>query len=183
LINTKYKIVEASVSDQKKIILLVNEAYWYQQQPFFFDIPASHERLNLAQLSKLMKDSTKKIFVLRCADDILGVIVIEIPLREEYAKFELFAIDRKYFGKRLGRLLIDYVENYAFEQGRKVMKIEVFTFASRLANYYKKLGYSFTGKAVTFFHDNCIKPEYQNKNKLYLNEMTKVIKNQEMVRS
>lgn len=176
MINTKYKIVEATVADQKKIILLVNNAYWHKQQPFFIDIPESRERLNLTQLSNLMKDTTQKVFVLRSADDILGVIVIEIPIGKDYAKFGLFAIDQKYFGKRLGRLLIDFVENYALEQGRKLMQIEVFTFATRLANYYKQLGYSFTGKIATFFHDKCIKPEYQNKDNLYLNEMIKILK-------
>lgn len=169
-------ITEAHSSDQGKIIALVNEAYWHQQQAFFMDIPASHERLNLAQVSNLMKDATQKIFVLKCAEDLLGVIVIEIPIGEEYAKFGLFAINQKYFGKKLGRILIDYVENYAFEQGRKLMKIEVLTFTAGLANYYKQLGYSFTGKIAPFFHDNCIKPEYQNNDKLYLNEMIKILK-------
>lgn len=60
MIHTKYKIVEASINDQEKIILLVNEAYWHQQKTFLIDIPASHERLNLSQLSNFMKDITKK---------------------------------------------------------------------------------------------------------------------------
>lgn len=172
---TRYKIVEARGSEEK-IISLVNEAYWAQQEPFFIDIPASHERLNFALLFNLMTDATKKTFVLVDEEHIYGVIVIEIPIAEDCAKFGLFAMDPKYVGKRLGRLLIDYVENCAFERGRKCMKIEVFSFATRLANYYQQLGYSFTGKQAAFFHDECIKPKYQNNNRLYLNEMIKILK-------
>jgi len=122
-----------------------------------------------------MNDRTKKTFVLKCDDEVLGVIIIEIPTEKEYAQFGLFAMDQKYSGKKLGRLLIDHVENYAFERGKKIMKIHVFAFATQLADYYKQLGYSFTGNTTNFFHGNCIKPEFENSQKLYLNEMIKII--------
>lgn len=172
---TNSKIVEPTSADQKKIISLVNEAYWREQQPYFIDTLASRERLNLTQLSKLMQESTQKIFVLKNQNKILGVITIDFPVDQDFAKFGLFAMDQKYCGKGLGQLLINHVEKYAREHGRKVMKIEVFTFATRLANYYHQLGYTFTGNTATFFHDHCIKPEYQNPNKMYLNEMIKTL--------
>jgi GNAT superfamily N-acetyltransferase len=176
IMSTEYRIIEANLNDQEKIILLVNEAYWRQQQPFFLDIPVSRERLNSIQLSQLMRDKTQKIFLLMENHHILGVIAIEIPKDEDYAKFTLFALHEKHRGKKFGRLLIGHAENYALERGRRIMKIEVFTFAARLSEYYARLGYAMSGKAVSFFHEECIRPEYQNSCKLYLNEMIKDLK-------
>lgn len=175
--DSDYAILQVSAKDQDLVVKLVNEAYWHHQQPFFLDIPASYERLNLAQFDCLMHDSTKTVFKLvrRSNLEILGVIAIEISPEKENAKFGLFAMNRNHSGKKLGRLLIEYVENYALEKGRKLMVIEVFTFATRLAAYYERLGYACTGKTARFFHECCIHPEYQSQDKYYLNEMIKIL--------
>lgn len=179
----EYFIIEAHSNDQEKIISLVNDAYWRKQEPYFIDVPASRERLNSVEFSRLLKDAAHTIFLLMENNDILGVIAVEIPQDEEYAKLTLFAMQatlaEKQTGKRLGRLLIAHAENYALERGRKMMKIEVLAFAARLADYYVELGYALTGKASPFFHEECIRPAYQNSSKLYLNEMIKILKNQE----
>lgn len=106
---------------------------------------------------------------------IVGVVVLEAPPKTEFGKFGLFAVAKAYQGKKLGKILIDHVEQTAKRLSKKSMKIEVFVFAKRLEKYYQKLGYVCTGKKHSFFHSECIKPEYRNVASQYLKELEKVL--------
>jgi len=63
----------------------------------------------------------------------------------------------------------------SLSHARKMMKIEVLSFAKNLIRYYERLGYSLTGKTNTFFHGSCVKADFQSINKEYLLEMTKIL--------
>lgn len=170
----EYQVRLATYDDCKKIVQLVNDAYWDKQEPFLIDNAASRERVNLETLSNFMDDPSQNIFVLvNRADMILGVIILHIPHGQDYARCSLFAIDKKITGKRIGILLIEYAETYSLELGKRFMKIDVFTFATKLARYYQSLGYSLTGIKATFFHAECIKDKYRNEKEFYLEEMAK----------
>ncbi len=170
-----FNIIEARKADLEQIVNLINQAYWDQQQPYFDDNPESRKRIGLSDLFKLMSNPDQKIFVLIniTNHDIAGVITIEFPKEEQVAKFGLFAMAKKYSGKRLGNVLVEYIENYAVSQAKKLMKIEVFSFAKNLISHYERLGYSLTGKTNTFFHECFVRADFQNSSKEYLLEMTK----------
>lgn len=106
---------------------------------------------------------------------IVGVVVLEIPPQKDYGKFGIFAVAKAYQGKKLGHILIDYVEKVAKKLSKNSMKIEVFVFAKGLEKYYQKLGYTFTGKTNSFFHSECIKPEYKDVASQYLRELEKIL--------
>ena len=169
------EIVEARKEHMQQMVLLINEAYWEQQQPFFIDTLASRERINLAELDKIMSDPNQRTYVLinKKNHRVAGTIIIELPAEEEQAKVGLLAIGKEYRGKKLGHTLVEYVENYARTLGRKLIKLEVFIFAKKLINYYESLGYSFTGNTAPFFHGNCIREKYRNSSDHYLSEMAK----------
>ncbi|MBA2368805.1 MAG: GNAT family N-acetyltransferase [Candidatus Protochlamydia sp.] len=120
-------------------------------------------------------DPHQKVFVLReiATLAVVGVIVLEIPPYEEYAKFGVFAISKTHQGKKLGKILIDHVEQLARKLLKKSMRIEVFAFAHHLETYYQKLGYVYTGKTNSFFHADCIKPEYKDRSSHYLRALEK----------
>ncbi len=65
---SKYSIVEANFSDQERIISLVNEAYWQQQQPFFIDVPA------LFTFAVSFRSTAKGSSVAFCSSDIAGAM-------------------------------------------------------------------------------------------------------------
>jgi N-acetylglutamate synthase-like GNAT family acetyltransferase len=155
----------------------VNDSYWLEQKPFFIDSPASRERINLHEWNKILSDPHQKAYVLQqtVTKHVVGVVVLEIPPQKEYGKFGIFAVAESYQGKKLGHILIDYVEQIAKKLSKHSMKIEVFVFAKRLQKYYKKLGYVFTGKTNSFFHSECIKPEYRDIASQYLQELEKIL--------
>lgn len=170
-----YIIRSAELMDFEMIIAIVNEAYWSQQQHFFIDSPLSRKRIDLNALHKINEDSSQKLFVLfnKTKNVISGVILFELPKDRLFAKFGLFALDNSCRGKNLGPEMITFVERCAVQNGRKKMKIEVFTFANKLAEYYKTFGYIPTGKTKTFFHKDCIHEQYRNESELYLQKMVK----------
>lgn len=170
-----FYIDEARNSDQEKIINLINESYWEEQQLFFIDSLESRERISRSKFTKLLSDPERKLFALidEVNKEILGVIVIHFSRESDHVGFELFAMNKKYAGKKLGHVLLEYIENYALSLGKKRIKIEVLAFAKKLIRYYENLGYSLTGKTNTFFHENCVRAKYQNSGKHYLLEMTK----------
>lgn len=173
-----YKVIEARTEHLQSIHRLINEAYWRELETFFIDIPTSRERITLTELSKILLDDNQKLYVLvpeQNPEHILGVIAIEIPLDQEYVQFGLFAIDRHCSGRKLGRVLIEHIENYAKNLGRNIVKIDVLIFSTKLVNYYKRLDYCFNGNEKPFSHEGCIKPEFQNRKKNYLFEMEKTL--------
>jgi len=159
--------------DLIKIVQLVDDAYWAMQMPFFTDSDLSRKRTDLDEIKEILDNPNKKLFLLRNKVAILGVMKLEIDPQSNFAMFGLFAIDKKYHGQQLGSVLIDHAEQYAKGVGKTVMKIEVFVFATKLADYYKKQGYVPTGEMKTFFHDSCILPWYQDPEKRYLLELSK----------
>lgn len=161
-----------TLQDLEKIVQLINEAYWKLQEAYFEKSFFSMTRINLNQLKETLSHADEKLFILRDEQNII-VGVIKLDLLPDNAKFGLFAIDSKHQGKKLGNQLVKYVEDYARGLGKKKMHIEVFTFAKKLSDYYESLGYACTGNSSSFFHESCIKPAYQNKDKKYLIEMSK----------
>lgn len=176
-LENNYVIRSADVADFEMIITIVNEAYWNQQKHFFIDSPFSRKRVRLEDLYEINADSSQKIFVLfnKTKNVVSGVILFELPKGKLFAKFGLFALDGSCRGKNLGPEMITFVERCAVQNGRNKMKIEVFTFANKLTDYYRTFGYNFTGKAKTFFHKDCIQEQYCNKNELYLQSMMKLL--------
>lgn len=171
----KYLVRGAELNDFETIVTLVNEAYWNQQKHFFIDSPLSRKRIDLTDLNEINSDSAKKLFVLfnKTKNAVVGVILFELPKDKSFAKFGLFALDDSCRGKNLGPKMIAFVERCAIKNDRNKMKIEVFTFATKLADYYKTFGYTPTGKAKTFFHKDCIEEQYRNESELYLQNMIK----------
>lgn len=170
-------MIDAKPQHNDEIIKLVNDSYWLEQKHFFIDSPASRERINQHEWNKILFDPHQKAYVLqhKVTKLIVGVVVLEIPLKKEYGKFGIFAIAKAYQGKKLGKILIDHVEQIAKRLSKKSMIIEVFAFAKRLEKYYQKLGYVNTGKTNSFFHSECIKSKYQNKASQYLLELEKIL--------
>lgn len=150
----------------------MNTSYWDKQSPFFVDIPESHQRVTLSDLEKIYADPHQRLFVLKIPE-IVGVILIELPPKGTIAKLGLFAFDRKHRGENEGLLLLQHAENCAKLAGKQTIRLEVFVFAQKLIVYYEKLGYYLTGKTASFFHKECIKPEFQNPKDQYLVEMMK----------
>ena len=167
-----FEIVEANDQLLGKIASLINESYWYQQQQFFIDTPFSRERINEKTLSQIFQNPEQKIIVLRDDRILLGVIAFALPEGLE-AKILLFAINQQYQGRRIGQILLDFAEKKVVECGKQCMKLEVLVFAKKLIAYYETLGYTLTGNSASFFHESCIKAEYQTPNKIYLLEMSK----------
>lgn len=154
---------------------MINDSYWFQQEPFFVDSLESRERMSIQRWDDILLNPHQKVYVLQetATLAVVGVIVLEIPPYEEYAKFGVFAISKIHQGKKLGEILINHVENAARSLLRKSMRVEVFTFADQLEAYYQKLGYVYTGKTNSFFHAECIKPEYRDMDSQYLRELEK----------
>lgn len=154
---------------------MINDSYWFQQEPFFVDSAESRERMSIQKWDDILLDPHQKAYVLQETATLaaVGVIVLEIPPHEEYAKFGLFAISKAQQGKRLGKILIAHVERIARRLLKKSMRIEIFAFAHHLETYYQKLGYVYTGRTNSFFHAECIKPEYRDKASQYLKELEK----------
>ncbi len=157
------------------MIKIINDSYWFQQEPFFIDNSESRERMSIQRWDDILFDPNQKAYVLQETSTlrIIGVIVLEIPPSEEFAKFGVFAISKTYQGKKLGEFLIDHVEQVARRLLKKSIRIEVFAFVHHLENYYQKLGYVYTGRTNSFFHAECIKPEYRDKASQYLRELEK----------
>lgn len=133
--------------------------------------------MNLQEWNKILFDPYQKAYILqqKFTKQIVGVVVLEIPPQRENGKFGIFAVAKAYQGKKLGHILINYVEQMAKKLFKKSMKIEVFVFAKRLEKYYQKLGYVCTGRTNSFFHSECIKPEYRNIASQYLKELEKIL--------
>lgn len=154
---------------------MINDSYWFQQEPFFIDSSESRERMSIQRWNDILLDPHQKAYALQDTATLaaVGVIVLEIPPHEEYAKFGVFAISKTYQGKKLGEILIVHVERIARKLLKKAMRIEVFAFAHHLETYYQKLGYVYTGRTNSFFHAECIKPEYRDKASQYLRVLEK----------
>lgn len=174
---TDFIIRGAELADFEMIVAIVNEGYWNQQQHFFIDSPLSRKRIDLNDLHEINANLCQKLFVLvnKTNNVVLGVILFELPKNRSFGKFGLFALDNSSRGKNLGSEMIAFVENCAVQNGRNKMKIEVFTFASKLAGYYKAFGYVSRGKAKTFFHKDCLQERYRNESELYLQNMVKLL--------
>lgn len=172
-----FEVIEANSQHTNEIINLINDSYWLGT-PFLIDSPASRERMNLQEWNKILSDPHQKAYVLqqRVTKQIVGVIVLEIPPKKEHAKFGTFAVTKAYQGKKIGRILIDHVEQIAKKLQKKSMKIEVLAFAEWLEKYYQKLGYIFTGKTNSFSHSEWIKPEFRNVASQYVKEFEKILK-------
>jgi GNAT superfamily N-acetyltransferase len=160
------------------IIKLINDSYWAQQEPFFIDSSKSRKRMSIHRWDDILLDLHQKAYVLQETTTltIVGVIVLEIPQFEEYAKFGVFAISKTHQGKKLGEILIRHLEELARRLLKKSMRIEVFAFAHHLETYYQKLGYVYTERTNSFFHAECIKPEYRDKASQYLRLLEKNFK-------
>src|SRR5207253_542483 len=119
----------------------------------------------------------KKVYVQKelGAKKTVGVIVLEIPPCEEWAKFGIFAISKAYQGKNMGKDLISHVEMVAKKLLRRSMKIEVLSFLKKLGIYYQKLGYVYTGMATSFLHSECVKTEHRSNTSQYLQELEKIL--------
>lgn len=156
---------------------MINDSYWFQQEPYFIDSLKSRERMSIQRWDDILSDPYQKAYLLQETSMMasIGVIVLETPPHEEYAKFGVFAISKTHQGKKLGEILIDHVEKEARRLLKKSMRIEVFAFAHHLEAYYEKLGYIYTGWTNSFFHADCIKPEYRDKASQYLRVLEKVI--------
>jgi N-acetylglutamate synthase-like GNAT family acetyltransferase len=165
------EIQKAKISDCESLVQLINDAYWKQQEPFFLNTPLSRERITPEGFLKILRSLNKKSFVLINHSTLLGVIALEIE--PEGAKLALFAIQPELQGKKLGELLLQHAEREAVLSGKKSITIDVLIFAKPLIHYYMKHGYSLTGKYASFFHAECLKPEYQRPDQQYLVEMTK----------
>jgi GNAT superfamily N-acetyltransferase len=154
---------------------MINDSYWLQQEPYFIDRPESRERMSIQRWNDILLNSDQKVYALKdtATQAVVGVIVLEIHPHEEYAKFGVFAISKIHQGRNLGEILIDHVEKVARSLLKKSMRIEVFTFAHHLETYYQKLGYVYTGRTNSFFHADCIKPEFKEKASQYLKELEK----------
>lgn len=170
-------IRKADPKDFERIITLVNEAYWHYQQNYFDDSEFSRERINIEQLHNINNNANQNLLVLfdKTKNIVAGVILLEFPQEKSFAKFGLFAIDKSYKGNNLGREMISFVERYAKENNRNLMKIEVFTFAPKLASHYQSLGYCTTHKVKTFPRKDCIRVQYRNEAGKYLQKMIKDI--------
>ncbi len=164
------------IRSSKEIIQMINDAYWFKQGPFFVDSSESRERMSMERWNDILLDPYQKVYALQdiATQAIVGVIVLEIPPHKEYAKFGVLAIARAYQGRKLGEILIAHAEQVAQRLSKKSMRIEVLAFAHDLEAYYQKLGYVNTGKTNSFFHAECIKPEYKNKFSQYLRVLEKV---------
>lgn len=162
--------------DLEGISTVINSAYWEKQQYFFIDTPLSRTRIKVDELKAIINDPHQKLFVvIDKTKEVVGTILLELPPQKDFAKFGLFSIKKGFTGLNLGAYLVDFVESQARDLKRKNMVIEVFTFAKKLSCHYQKLGYNFTGKTYSFFHEDCIKPEYQDKDKRFLQEMSKLL--------
>lgn len=131
--------------------------------------------MSIKRWDDILLDPHQKAYVLQetATLTIAGVIVLEIPPHEEYAKFGVFAISKTYQGKKLGEILINHVEQLARGLLKKSMRVYVFAFAHHLETYYQKLGYVYTGRTNQFFHGECIKPKYRDETSRYLKELEK----------
>lgn len=156
---------------------MINDSYWFQQEPFLIDSLDSRTRMSIEKWDEILSDSNQIAYVLQEISTrvVVGVIVLEIPPQEEYAKFGVFAISHTQQGKKIGEILIHHVEQVARKLLKKVMRIEILIFVPRLEAYYQRLGYIYTGRTNSFFHANCIKTEYRNSASQYLKELEKNI--------
>ena len=178
-----FEIIESPYLNQhialylEKIITLVNEAYWDQQQHFFNDTPRARERINAENIDQILNNPNKKLYLMidKTNNAVAGTILLETVPEKNHAKFGLFAISKEYQGRGLGPTLVTHVEKKAQSLGKRKMKIEVFIFAPRLAHHYGRLGYSYTGKKYEFPHWDSVRLEHQFEDKNYLIGMKKKI--------
>ncbi len=131
--------------------------------------------MSIQRWDGILLDPHQKAYVLQeiVTLAVVGVIVLEINPYEENAKFGVFAISKTHQGKKLGEILIEHVEQTARSFLKKAMRIEIFAFAHHLETYYQKFGYVSTGRTNSFFHAECIKPEYRIEASKYLRELEK----------
>lgn len=173
---TDYVLREAFPDDFKEMESVINESYWSYQKSFFTDTPTSRKRIDFMEIAALYRNQNLQLFVLSDKNaKVLGAICVSLPPHETYAKFELFALDASVRGQNKGSEVINFVEEWVRSHDRLTLKIEVFTFADKLANYYQALGYEFNGIEKEFFHSDCIREEYQNPHGQYLQEMEKTL--------
>lgn len=148
-LGSAYFIAEARLEDTDQIVSLVNTAYWSYQRVYFEETPDSL-RTNANEVLEHIQE--KKVYVLIENDTqrIIGSILYENM--SNACSFGLFAVDPdpKYKGKRLGNLLIDFVERKAVIHNVEKIKIEVLGFAESLQGYYSKLGFVQTGESHRF---------------------------------
>lgn len=73
---------------------------------------------------------------------VIGTIILQLVAVPRHTVFHKFCVSPEYKGKGLGARLIAFVEKKAAAQGISRMRIEVFSPAFRLFNYYIEHGYT-----------------------------------------
>ena len=123
----------------------------------------NYDRLFVEDFRKLVKEGN--IYVAYLNEEIVGSVHAYVKDEETY-KFGLLSTDFKYGGQGIGTALIKRVEEEALKNGAKQIKIEILRVKDRevphklrLAEYYKRLGYQFTGAEDC----SCIIPDWKYK--------------------
>lgn len=87
-------------------------------------------------------NTNRELWVMMDGNKVVGTIVIQRVPDSGYVIFHKFAVALGYTGKGIGERILKRAEARVQRQGFQRMRVEVFTPAIRLTNYYIKQGYT-----------------------------------------
>ncbi len=94
----------------------------------------------------LATDATNAIFIAENVDEVIGCVMLYPIADEEKIKLRQMAVDERWQGQGIGKMLVDAAEGYAKEQGYSAIILH----ARKVAEgFYQKLGYDTTSSEFT----------------------------------
>ncbi|TAD85945.1 MAG: GNAT family N-acetyltransferase [Bacteroidetes bacterium] len=141
-------IVKAEPADIEALVALINSCYrgkkstegWTTEA----NIIAGDMRIDVAALTEEFSNPTVTFLKFCGADgNILGTVYLETQPNCVY--LGMLSVSPDLQNQGIGRRLMMAAEAHAIEQGRHTIEMNVINLRHELIEWYKKLGYNFTG--------------------------------------
>ncbi|MBB3764866.1 ribosomal protein S18 acetylase RimI-like enzyme [Sphingomicrobium lutaoense] len=111
------------------------------------------QRTDPEALADLLADPAQTMLVARDGQRLCGCIALADKGRDRFY-FGMLTVDPRMQGAGLGKQLLDAAEDFARQQGAKVMEMQVIAQRTDLIAWYERRGYRATGGTAPFpMHD------------------------------
>ena len=127
-----------------KIVALINSVYTLTEGSIF---EPNYVRTHVEEIERLIKRGN--LLVAQEGEEIMGVVKVG-RLDKEIATFGMLSVRKSYWGKGIGRQLVQACEDFARENNCSYLQIEILRsheipmlHKDRLYTWYEKMGYQF----------------------------------------
>lgn len=166
-LNKETSLQEIKIHDYSKLYDLMSEIYPTEYSHFWLDDSSSfiNNQFNKENLEKELSEKKQQYFFVIYKNEIVGILRLLLDYKmakfptKKTIKIHRIYLHNKVQGKGVGKLILNYVENFTKENNYNILWLEAMEKKPQALNFYKNFGFNIGDEYL--YEYVLLKKEYQ----------------------